>query len=511
MLSGSFVVDGTMTLQVYRKLFADPGRYLDSVANTLTLAALTATGACGLGLALGLLLAKTDLPLRRAFAVLLAVPLLIPPYILAICWSDLLAPNGLLGRVLAASLAARLTDSLYALPGCVWIMVSALMPFVMIVTCVCVRTLDAKLEEAARLTTGWGRTLRYVTLPMIEPAIVFAALIVFLLAAGEAGVPMLLRYSVYSMEALVQFAAFYDFAAAAATAIPLLALAVALLILEHRYLHERTYRLLAATPRSKRLIVPLRRWRIPAMLGVALVAAGSVLVPLGALLDTSLSPSGYRAAWLHTADSWGRSVWLAVVGATLLTGVGFACGYLIQRRAERWWRAVDMLTLLLFTVPGTVIGVGMIALWNHRATGFVYASTAMLVLAYLAQYSALTTRISVAMLANVPCSLEDAARISGAPWFARIARIVLPAALPGVIAAWAVAFIFCLRDVGASMLLYPAGADTLPVRIFTLMANGAPNMIAAACVSLIMIDFAMLAAFAAALHLWSKHRCMRSS
>ena len=503
-LSGSVIVDGTITLQAYRKLLADPERYLNSVGHTLTLAGLTAAIASALGLGLGVILGKTDLPLRGMLSALLAIPLLIPPYILAVCWSDLLAPSGLLAGALSASVISRLSGWLYALPGCVWIMVSALTPIVMIFALVSLRSVDAKLEEAARLTAGWTRTLTHITLPMVEPAIVFAALIVFLLVAGEVGVPMLLRYAVYPEQTFVQFSAFYDFAAASATAVPLVILALALLSLEQRYLRERTYRLLAATPGGRRLIVPLRRWRMPVFLFVALVVAGFVLLPLAALLYTSFSPLGYRQAWVNTAESIGRSVLFAMLGASALTTIGFLCGYLIQRRVASWWHAVDTLSLLLFTVPGTVIGVGLIAVWNHSATGFVYGSSAMLILAYLAQYCALTSRFSIAILASVPVSVEDAAQIGGAPWLARIRYVVLPASLPGVIAAWAVAFIFCLRDLGASMLVYPAGADTLPVRIFTLMANGSPSMIAAACVSLIAINCAMLAALVAAARVLEK-------
>jgi iron(III) transport system permease protein len=209
---------------------------------------------------------------------------------------------------------------------------------------------------------------------------------------------------------------------------------------------------------------------------------------------------------VHTAESLGRSVLFAILGASALTTIGFLCGYLVQRRAASWWRAIDTLTLLLFTVPGPVIGVGLIALWNHSATGFVYGSSAILLLAYLAQYCALTSRISMAMLANVPISGEEAAQIGGAPWLARIRYVVLPASLAGVIAAWAVAFIFCLRDLGASMLVYPAGADTLPVRIFTLMANGSTSMIAAACVSLIAVNFGILAALVAAARVLANRR-----
>ena len=80
----------------------------------------------------------------------------------------------------------------------------------------------------------------------------------------------------------------------------------------------------------------------------------------------------------------------------------------------------------------------------------------------------------------------------GAPWFARIRHLIVPAALQGLIAAWIVGFIFCMRDLGASMLVYPAGEDTLPVRIFTMMANGAPSVVSALCVILVAVTMLSL-------------------
>ena len=142
------------------------------------------------------------------------------------------------------------------------------------------------------------------------------------------------------------------------------------------------------------LVIPLGRWRVPALLAVSLLATAIVVLPLLALVVSSLSPFAYPEAWSKAADSLGRSLVFARVGATLLTVLGFFCGYLIHHRALRLWRAVDTLTLLLFTLPGTVIGVGLIALWNRPATGFLYASAAMVILAYLAQYTALTSRIT---------------------------------------------------------------------------------------------------------------------
>ena len=129
-----------------------------------------------------------------------------------------------------------------------------------------------------------------------------------------------------------------------------------------------------------------------------------------------------------------------------------------------------------------------------------------MVLAYVAQYVALTSRVSAAGLRNVPDSLEEAGRVAGAPWLDRLRELVLPSALPGLLASWAIAFVLCVRDLGASMLVYPPGADPLAVRIFTLMANGPPPLIAALATMLLLAAVVPIAALAAVLPLWSRRR-----
>jgi iron(III) transport system permease protein len=98
--------------------------------------------------------------------------------------------------------------------------------------------------------------------------------------------------------------------------------------------------------------------------------------------------------------------------------------------------------------------------------------------------------MSAAALDHVPQSMEEAAQVSGAHWGRRLWGIVLPITHQGLAAAWLVGYLFCLRDTGITMLVYPPGHDTLPVRTFTLMANGRPELIAALC--LLMIAAALV-------------------
>jgi iron(III) transport system permease protein len=165
---------------------------------------------------------------------------------------------------------------------------------------------------------------------------------------------------------------------------------------------------------------------------------------------------------------------------------------------------VDALALFLFTLPGTVIGIGLIALWNHRSTNWIYATPAILIIGFLAQYAALSIHIVLSGFSQMSPSLEEAAEVAGAGWFRRVFGILAPVARPALIASWAITFVFCLRDVALPLLLAPPGRDTLTARTMTLMANGSPELIAALCVFAIFLALLPLGALGMAWRIRSK-------
>ena len=496
MLARSVMVGDRLTFELYAKLFSSPAQQWSLIANSVLLSSLVATLALAIGVPLGLLVGKTNLPGRRAALIMLVLPLLVPPYTLAVCWFNVLSLGGLLDRLLPGYARQVASDWLFGLPGCVLVLTSALMPIVLILTLASLRMINPRLEEAGKLITGWSGVLRHVTLPMILPGAVFSTVLVFLLSMGEIGVPLFLRYPVFPAQTLTQFSAFYDFGAATAAAVPLLGVTLLVLLLEDGWLHDNTYVLKPSIAAHAVPRIPLQRSRTAAALLVWLYVLLVVWIPLFALLAQAATSSAWIDAWTKASDSLGRSLLFAAIGATLLMVLGFLLGYLIRNRSLPLWRSLDALTLLTFTLPGSVIGIGLIALWNRPYTTWIYTTPIIVVLAYIAQYAAVTSRITAAALANVPSSLEEAAQLVGVPWLSRLWHIVVPVATPGLIAAWVIGFIFCVRDLGASMLVYPPGTDTLAVRILTLMANGAPGLIATLCLMLIavtLIPFAVVA------------------
>ncbi len=478
MLARALVVDGRLDPAALAAALATPrGREL--LGASLLLAGLVTVLAWGGGVLLGVLLGRTDLPGRRLLAGAFTVPLLLPPWVLAVAWADLLGRDGLLAPVLGRVLAARLDALLFGLPGCVLVLGTAFLPVPMLLAMVALAGIDPRLEEAGRLHAGWGTVLRRVSLPLALPGLLLAAVLVLVLALGEFSVPGFFRVDVFAAESLERFAAFYDVRGATAAALPLAAAALLVLPLESAFLRGRG----APLPGTggRRPVIGLGRARLPVLAAVAAAALVLVGLPLAALVLRASAPGAFAAAVARGWDALLRTVGWSALGATLLVAAGFPLGLVVGRRELPGWRLVDGLALFLFALPGAVTGIGLVALWNRPATAFLYATPAVVLLGWFARYAVLPARITAARLAQVPPSLDEAARVAGAGWGLRTRAITLPLVRRALVLAWFVGYVFCARDTAIALLVYPPGRDPLPVRTVTLMANGEPGMVAGLC------------------------------
>lgn len=485
----SLFVGGELSLENYGALFQTK-RQWQLLFNSLALAGATTFITVLLGVPLGTLFAKTDLPLKKLFIVLFVIPLIIPPYLLAIAWFYCLGRSGIAADIFGAETGVLTSQFLFGFPGTVFVMVSTLLPVVIILVTTYLRMVNPKLEEAAKLSAGWPLVLRRISIPVIAPGIFLSALVVFILTLGEFGVPSSLRFDVFPVESFIQFSAFYNFDAATAAAIPLGVITLIVLVVERLFLRKRTAQF---TLTGERIItVPLGHARPFIFAAVSALVFTFVIVPIGVLLIKSFSLQAYGEAFARSMDSIFRSLVYASLGATLLVAFGFLLGYLLERKALRFSYAADSIAIFLFALPGSVIGIGLIALWNTPATNAIYASVAIILFGYIAKYTALGERVMAATFAQIPRSMEEAAQIVGAGWFRRLTGILIPLAKRGIIATWLVGFIFCLRDLDITMMVYPPAHDTLPVRIFTLMANSPEETIAALSVIMVVITLVPL-------------------
>ena len=455
--------NGQFSLDYYREAIS-AARFWPLLGNSIQLALATTT-ICGLiGVPAGILFAKSDLPLRSGFMWLLTVPFVLPPYFVALGWARVVARIG-----------TNASDWLFGFGGCVLVLSSVFLPITMLLTFASSSNVDRRLEEAARLVSGWPGVLRRVTLPLSAPGIVFSLVLVFLLAMGELSVPSFLRYPVLPVLSFTQFTASYNFGAATAAAVPLAFIAFFGILVESAFLRDRDYRFQST---GHTLFISLRHWKNPLAVLMTAVCFALVILPLAALLGEAFSLAAMHEAMQRAGASVVRSVMYSAAAATILMALGFLLGHFMRGRRQR---VLSAFTLALFAIPGTVLSIGLVRLWNNPSTWFIYATPALLILGYTAQYCAVTTRLSLAGLMLIPTSLDEAGRLSGARWARRLFRISIPLSTRTLVCAWLAAYILCLRDVPIPLMTAPPGGDPLPARILTLMANGAPPMIASLC------------------------------
>src|SRR6266571_4289736 len=275
MLGVSFIgADGSFSLINYRHLLTDVRQRDLLFTSTLVSIGSALLGAI-VGSPLGLLLARADLRTKRFLRLALVVPLVIPPYILGLAWIYIGGSAGVVAQTFGRDLLSNWT---YSLTGAVVVLGTSFYPLTMLATEAAARRIDAPLEEAALLVARPRRVLVRITLPLIAPSIAAAALLTFVLALSEFGVPGLLRVPVFTTEVFTAFAALYDFGGATALAVPLLVVALiagvaAKLAIGNRVLTVR--RSLHTGPP-----LPLGGWQPLAIATLGLVLFLSVVLPL---------------------------------------------------------------------------------------------------------------------------------------------------------------------------------------------------------------------------------------
>jgi iron(III) transport system permease protein len=223
----------------------------------------------------------------------------------------------------------------------------------------------------------------------------------------------------------------------------------------------------------------------------------AVGIPLVVLVGEALRTESLSAVFQGSSEAIVNSLLLATTGATAVVIVAAWLGCVRARAGARVGQVGDALCIGVFAVPSTIVGVGLIGLWNRPgALGAIYGTDAMFTLGYLARFVPVATLVIAAATRYVPMSHEEAASVSGAGWLRTMTRIVLPQIKLGVVTAWVIAFVLAFGELGVSILIAPPGEATLPIRIYTIVANTPPSHVAALALlqaAVILIPVALLA------------------
>ncbi|AIE70336.1 ABC transporter permease [Klebsiella michiganensis] len=470
-------------------LIADP-QLPTMLGGTLWVACGVALMSVVIGLPLGVLRGLFTIPLPRLWDLLFLIPFLTPPYIAALSWMLMLQSHGYLQQLTGWDL----NDLLFSRVGIVLVMTLNIFPVVYFAVSRSLLASGQRLAIVARVhgASAW-RAFWHITLPMLSPALAAGMLLAFTLAIEEYGVPAALG----SRAGLVMLTVGIEKKLAdwpvdlpGASLLSLLLIAVALLAwwLQKRLTGDKEVTSVTGKP-GENSGAELGWLTLPAVLVMAGVGGLAVVMPGASMVLTSLMStlSGgihadnvtlrhFAALFAQQGDALSAlatSLSLALASAGVVGLVGLLAAWLVVVQKMKGSAFVDALSLLPAALPGVVVGVGLILLWNQPFWPVSpYNTWFMLLLSYCCLLLPWPVRYVSSALRQLGNNLEPAARVHGATALQALRLIVLPLVFPALLAAMLMVFAVASRELVTSLLLAPAGTQTVSVFIWRQFEQG---------------------------------------
>ena len=483
-----------VTLANFHTLFTDPA-FVEPLLTTLIIASSVSVTCCLVAAPLGWIVARTDIPLSRTIRLLVMASFVTPPFLGAIAWEILAAPNsGLLNQLYRAATGSgpdTVLFDIYTLTGLIFVISCYTFPYVFVLVANALDRIPGDLEDASAMLGGsaW-RTARRITIPLALPALVAGALVAFLQAMTLFGSPAILALPAGFHTMTTKIWSLFQYPPkpelAAAASLPLLLLTVFLLRAQAFVLGRRGYVVVGGKGAPPRLVrLGLLRW--PALALALAVLCLPVFLPYGALINAAFSRLPSRLISLDTMTLHNinfvffelSATKLALKNTFLLGAMAATCGtvlalvvaYLTARAAVRGHRVLAFLATAPIAIPGIVLGVGLFLAYT-RGPIVLYGTLWILLLAYLTiELPAAYQQLNAAFRALAP-ELEDASRILGASRLKTLRAITAPLLGPSLVATWCFIFVAVVRELSAAVILFTSETKVLSVLIFDLKESG---------------------------------------
>ncbi len=488
--------ENSFTLQNFHDIVKD-SRNISALWHTLFIAVTVTAISVITGSILSWLITRTDIYLKKFFKTALLVPYLIPPFISAFAWMQLLGPVGYLNKLI--SIFTGIDEPLFKIYGPQGIiLVSAIYtyPLVYISITNAFLKMDPSFEEAARVSgAGVWKVLKDITLPVMLPAIGGASIIVFVTSISMFGIPAILGipkgYLVLTTKIFMFVGSYgtkYNFNLASAISIILISIGMLSLYIQNLFIRKERFVVITgkATGFS---VTELKGFRIPATIIVFLFFLAIVVSPIVAIIITALTKAlglplkmsnitfdNFLYVLTKLPIVWRairNSLFLSITVSTITAAMAVLFNYIERYTDFRGKKLIDYIVSAPYAIPGTVIGLSMILTWIKPFLGIsIYNTIWIIMVAYIARFMIFPMRTVKASVKQIDSSLLDAARISGADQKKVLKDILFPIIKPGVFSGWFLVFIPALTELTLSILLYSAGKETIGVTVYNMTQEG---------------------------------------
>ncbi|SES86048.1 ABC transporter permease [Anaerobranca gottschalkii] len=474
---------------VYRSLYAGKDRWmrlLDTripmlLTNTLSLTLVVTFFAVIIGVLLAFLVERCDLPGKKWWQWLLALPLVVPPYVGAVTYIIVMGPRGWLYKWLGES-----PFNIYSFWGVAFVLTMFTYPYVFLITSSAIKKMNANYENAARsLGLSTSKILFKVSLPLLRPAIGAGAILVALYVLSDFGAIAMLRYTTFTSAIYYQMGS-YDNLSATVLSMVFIILTVGILYLESKTKGKQKFVQLSSS--FKQVDTLELKWlKIPGLIFVFSVFSLSFLVPITVLLYWARQ--GIMAGaldsrfWLYALNSIKVSS-IAAIASMILS---LPIVYLKSRYPSLYTTVIDKLSYSGYSLPGVIVALGIIFIFNQYIK-WLYGSYILISIAYIVRFLPQALQSGESSLSLVSPRIDEGARSLGYSSWKVLFKVILPLIAPGVLAGGALVFVSSLKELPATLILRPPGFDTLAVRVWVDAGESLYHMAAPASLFLILVS-----------------------
>lgn len=452
--------------------------YYSSILNSLWLSSVATAGSLVIGTALAFAVTRYSLPGKVFLRTAANLALLSPPFIGAYSWIVLFGRMGLVNQALGTW--GWTLPTIYGWPGVLLVFIVQYFPFVFLLVSGALRSVDQSIEDAA-LSLGSAplRVVRTAILPILAPSLTAGGLLVFMGTMADFGTPMIIGEGLRTLPTLMYGEFMNELGGNPAMASTLGSLLIlvntAALMAQRYYAFRKAYNVVCIHPLRGRRIGRTGRLLLSAFAYLVVLVA---IIPSLTIIISSFMPTRgpvmYAGFSLRSYEVIFHLVPRAIANTFGLTGLsvvldvllGVLVAYLLARRRSRTHAVLDNLIMLAYAIPGTVVGVGLIVVYN-RPPVILTGTWIILLVSYFIRHLPYPVRACTAMLQQIDVRVEEASVSLGVPPFRTFLKVTIPLMLPAILSGAALAWMTTIGELSSSILLYSGPWATMSVAIFT--------------------------------------------
>ncbi len=508
----AFFSTGTFSFDAFKRVYTYPLNW-SALVNTIVSAGLSMVFGILIAFPLAWLVGRTNLYGKKFFRTLFVATYMVPPYVGAMAWMRLLNPTvGSMNMIFVKLFnLAEAPFNIYSMGGLVWVLTGFYYPYAFITISRAMERMDPSLEEASRISGASPlTTLRTITLPMMLPSIVAAALLVFIAAASAYGIPSIIGVpgQIHTVTTriidFVYIGSQEGLTDATTLAVFLMLIANIVLYLSTFTVGKKQY--ITVSGKSTRPnIVDLGRYRILLTIVVILFALLFVIIPFVTFALSSITVNLGESVFADGNITWRyweriftrksilgsarNSLISAVMAATLGLLVSSMMAYLLVRTNVKGKKIPDFMITVGSGTPSVVIALALIMSMSGKFGINIYNTLTIMIIAYMIKYMMMGMRTVVSALTQISPSLEEASQISGASWLKSMKNVTLPLIAPALVAGWFLIFMPCFYELTMSTLLYSTNTKTLGYELYTYQTYHNQQTASALATAILFIVF----------------------